>query len=411
MIRDALITLLGLVNEMSPFLLIGFLFAGLLHVLVPKKFYRKYLAPENFKSVALASLFGVPLPLCSCGVIPTAMSLRAEGVSRSATIAFLTATPQTGIDSILATYAVFGMAFAVVRPIAALIIALLTGLIATFVFRKQPETQVVNNTTCDLPASNKKTNKVFSILKYGYFNMIQDIGGHLVVGLLIAGLITVAVPDSFLLKFANYPLLEMLAMLLVSIPMYVCSTGSIPVAAALMLKGISPGAALVMLIAGPATNMASILVIRKVMGNKSLWIFLLGIITGAVGFGLIINNLMPAEWFDPIQQGRACCTAQTPWWKWTSTIIFSALLINALLFKYFFKRKTNKKMAQFVTYKVGGMSCNHCKNRVESNVKEIEGVTNATVDLAKGELYVEGNVSEETIQKKIDDLGYIFQGK
>lgn len=394
---------------MSPYLLLGFLFAGILHVLVPKKFFRNYLSQENFRSVFLSALFGVPLPLCSCGVIPTAMSLRREGVSKGATIAFLTATPQTGIDSILATYAVLGLSFAVMRPIAALATALMTGLVATRVFKKKPDIPEFNRETCRMP-ENEKGRKWLNIFKYGYVTMLQDIGLHLIVGLILAGIITVAVPDAFLLRFADHPLLEMIAVLLVSIPMYVCATGSIPIAAALMLKGLSPGAALVFLMAGPATNMAAIMVIRKVMGNKSLWLYLLGIITGAMCFGLIIDTCMPAEWFQPQSRDILSAHAATPWWKWAATTLLLLLLFHALIRKYIDNHKKSKIAGASVSYKISGMKCNHCKDSVETNVRKIKGVKEASVNLDKGELTVVGEVPAEQIQQMVESLGYEFKG-
>lgn len=408
MIRDSIYTLLGIVNEMSPYLLIGFLFAGVLHVLVPRNFYRKYLGKENFKSVFMAALFGIPLPLCSCGVIPTAMSLRREGVSKGATISFLTATPQTGIDSILATYAVFGLSFSIMRPLAALVTALFSGLLASVILRKDREdfSSIVQPQEDKL---EKRSNKLYRILKYGFFDMLQDIGGHLIVGLLIAGLITVFIPDSFILSFSERPLLEMLVVLLISIPMYVCATGSIPIAAALMLKGLSPGAALVLLMAGPATNMAAIMVIKKVMGLKSLWIYLVGIIVGAISFGLIINNFMPHEWFQTVAQADLCCSpAITPWWQWLSSGLFIILLSYALICKYFKKVKTIE-MEKSVVYKVSGMSCNHCKNSVEQNVKKIKNVSEALVNLEKGELSVTGTAEREQIKNVVESLGFTFE--
>lgn len=410
-IKDMLNTLMGMMNGMSPYLLLGFLFAGILHVFVPKQFYRKHLSKENFKSVLLSALFGIPLPLCSCGVIPTAMSLRREGVSRAATISFLTATPQTGIDSILATYAIFGAAFAVLRPVAALVTAILSGMVVALAFRKRPDKFEESQTSCPTTTEHGGKHKLLNIFKYGFVDMIQDLGGHLIVGLLLAGLITVAVPDSFLLKFADYPLLEMLVVLLFAIPMYVCSTGSIPIAAALMLKGLSPGAALVFLMAGPASNMASIMVIRKVMGYKSLWLYLAGVVAGSLGFGMLVNTFMPAEWFNPAIHGNVHAGLATPWWKWTATAIFTILLIHALIRKYIHNAKKDKVMKETIIYRVNGMVCNHCKNSVETNISKLDGVTNAEVDLGKCELSVTGTTDETIIRKTIESLGYEFKGK
>ena len=210
---------LMVVNQMSPFLLLGFLIAGVLHVFVPKRFYARYLSGSNRLAVVYAALLGVPLPLCSCGVIPTAIGLRNERASKGAVASFLIATPQTGIDSILATYSLMGLGFAVVRPVAAMVTGICGGLLVNRF--------VSDNTGCDrcnTTASAPAGNRLWRVLHYAYFQMIQDIGLRLIVGLLIAALISVAVPDEFFLRFAHQPILQMLAVLLIAVPMYICST-------------------------------------------------------------------------------------------------------------------------------------------------------------------------------------------
>ena len=226
---------LHIINEMSPYLLLGFLIAGILHVFVPKNFYAKYLSRDNKFSVLWAALLGVPLPLCSCGVIPTAIGLKNERASKGAVASFLIATPQTGIDSILATFSMMGLGFAIVRPVAALITGACGGLLVNR-FVKDDDTGTSVTSTCSV----ERGNRIWRVFKYAYFDMIQDIGLRLVIGLLLAALINIAVPDEFFLTFGNYPLLQMLVILVIAVPMYICSTGSIPVAAALMMKGLSP---------------------------------------------------------------------------------------------------------------------------------------------------------------------------
>ena len=397
-----------LIVGMVPFLMFGFLCAGLLHVIVPQRFYTNYLSKNSFSSIVWAALFGIPLPLCSCGVLPTAMSLRKEGASKGATVAFLTATPQTGIDSILATYSVFGLAFTVIRPIAALVTSLFSG---GFVAIFDTETQQEEQQTCNACETNNQSseNRIVAALRYGYVTMLQDLGGRIVIGLLLAGAITIAVPDSFLLQFTNYPLLEMLAVTLIAVPMYVCATGSIPIAAALMLKGLTPGAALVFLMAGPAVNFASVLVVKKVMGTRTVILYLLSIVLGAFFFGFMIDSYMPREWFSVLQTTKDCCQVAIPLWKTGLSVIFFLLIINALLMKY--KHKTIQTMGQTATYKVIGMSCNHCKMSVETNIAKLAGVTSAQVDLAAGTVVVEGTVTDEEVQKTVESLGFTFGGK
>lgn len=411
--EDSLLALWQMVTKMTPFLFLGFLFAGILHVAVPKRFFTNYLSQNSFKSVFLAALFGIPLPLCSCGVLPTAMSLRKEGASKGATTAFLTATPQTGIDSILATYSVFGLAFTIIRPIAALVTSLFSGCFVT-IFDKDDAHDVAHydGDSCGCEVREEPRTfwqKVIAALRYGYFTMLQDIGGHLMVGLIIAGIIAIAIPDSFLLQFADNPLLEMLAVTIVAIPMYVCATGSIPIAAALMLKGLSPGAALVFLMAGPAVNFASMIVIKKVMGMKSMLIYILSIVIGACTFGLVIDLLLPAEWFRVIDSSADCCAVTVPVWKTIATIAFLLLVVNALVWKHR-KQENISDMNNSTIFIVGGMSCNHCKNSVETNLAKLSGVTSATADLATGEVVVEGSVSADEVKKTIESIGFEYKG-
>ena len=398
----------NLINEMSPYLLLGFGFAGILHAFVPARIYRRYLGKADFRSVLWAALIGVPLPLCSCGVIPTAMSLRKEGASRGATTSFLISTPQTGLDSILATAALLGIPFAVMRPVAALVTGLLGGLLVNAFTRRDPDDNVCSG-QCATEQTVRKGfgGRLLDALRYGFVDMIQDIGRWLIIGLVIAGLITVFIPDDFFLFFLRYagtPLASMAVVLAISIPMYVCATGSIPIAAALMLKGITPGAALVLLMAGPASNMASMLVIRKVMGRKTMWIYLLSITLGAIGFGLIIDYLLPAEWFtQSIVQSHACCHEQPALFKVICSIVLGMLLTYALIKRFTIKKDKTMDKREF---KVEGMMCNHCRANVESAIKSVDGVTDVSVDLASGTASVQGSASDESIIQAITSRGY-----
>lgn len=394
--------ILLLINEMSPYLLLGFLLAGLMHAFIPGRYYTRFLSKPTLGSVINAAIFGIPLPLCSCGVIPTAMSLRKEGASRGAVTSFLIATPQTGIDSIIATFSLMGVPFAVIRPIAALITAVLGGwMVNTFVslrdrraHREMAEgtivkTEETETCTCHCHCHENKAEsccpegdsddhhhhhhhsgehhhhsshhhsshhhsssaschchdrkipetiggKIVEALRYAFLDMMSDIGKWLVIGLVVAGLITIYVPDEVFTIFKDNTMASMILVLIISIPMYLCATGSIPIAVVLMLKGLTPGAALVLLMAGPACNMASILVIRKGLGFRTLVIYILSIVIGAVFFGCLIDWLQYSGMIDftsrvsqtmEIKEGGAGII------KWTSTIVLTLLLLFNLLFK------------------------------------------------------------------------------
>lgn len=327
-----------LINEMSPFLLLGFLLAGLMHAFIPRVVYSRYLGGKGFRPVLFGALFGVPLPLCSCGVIPTAMSLRREGASKGSTASFLIATPETGVDSIIATYSLLGLPFAVIRPIAAFCNAILGGCLIDRFDRKEivKEASEEECPSCCCHGDGEAKGivaKLKSALHFGFVEMMQDIGKWLIVGLVVAGLITVCVPDDFFALFRGNTQLSMLLVLCIAIPMYICATGSIPIAVALMLKGLTPGAALVLLMAGPACNMATILVIRKAMGNRSLVLYLLSIITMAIVWGHIVDYLLPSEWFTTALQGASCSHQEgNTWISIASTIILLVLLLHACIF-------------------------------------------------------------------------------
>lgn len=401
--------MLYLYLEMAPYLILGFLIAGILHAFVPQTLYRKWLAGDDVKSVLLSLLFGIPLPLCSCGVIPTAVSMRKEGASRGATTAFLIGTPQTGVDSIAATYSVLGLPFAILRPVAALVTGLFGGIITNrFADGDSPQS---DSAECQVPAARDRSfaGRCRAALEYGFSEMIQDIGRWLIIGLVLAGLITAFVPDGFFVSLADQPLLNMLLVLVIAVPMYVCATGSIPIAAALMLKGLSPGAALVFLMAGPATNMASLLVMGKTLGRRQTIIYLVSIIAGAIAFGMCADYLMPREWFT----GRLMSDIHShchhtegtavPWWQIASGIVLGALLTRAMILRFGSKKtqKTNK-----MKFKVTGMMCNHCKAHVKNAIEAVKGVTAVEVDLASGIATVEGDASAQDVIAAVEATGY-----
>ena len=420
-----------LTNEMSPYLLLGFLLAGLMHEFLPSTLYTNHLGKNNFRSVFLSAMFGVPLPLCSCGVIPTAMGLRREGASKGATVSFLIATPQTGVDSIIATYSLMGLPFAIIRPIAAFLTAILGGTLVNKTERQTDSSRThraMEGNRCsagDKSAPSRGTGeRVRSMLTYAFVEMMEDIGKWLVTGLIIAGIITAAVPDSWFVAFQNNSLYSILFVLLFSIPMYLCATGSIPIALALMMKGLTPGAALVLLMAGPASNVASILVINKVLGRKTLAIYLLSIISGAIIFALGIDYLLPAEWFTaPLSRMQDCCAEQPGWFSILCTVLMILLLLNALSPKKFpgyhhhchchdcddTDDNTQCSISDSqcsMEYDITGMNCHHCAANAQKAIAGVDGVKQVTISLEEGKAYVSGNFKEDDILQAIESLGF-----
>ncbi len=403
-----------MLHEMSPYLLLGFLIAGLLHAFVPTSVYARYLSGTGWHSVVAAALFGIPLPLCSCGVLPTAVSLRRGGASRAASTSFLIATPQTGVDSIAATYSMMGLPFAILRPVAALVTAMLGGNVVGAIERNgnlEQEGQCGDSCTMAEPLKPTLLGRVWEALRYGFYEMIQNIGRWLVLGLVVATLITVLVPDDFFQTYARWPLLNMLIIVMVAVPMYICATGSIPIAAALMLKGLSPGCALVMLMAGPAANMASMLVISQSFGRKAMWAYLASIVAGAIGFGVLVDYWpgLREVFFNAMPHHHGAMSHEMPvgWLNWVCSIFLMVMLVVGITTNYVisYHIKHNKTITM-KEYKVKGMMCNHCKATVEKGLAQLEGAEKVTVDLAQGIAYVEGYVDPEAVRRKVTELGF-----
>ena len=258
---------------MAPYLLLGMFFAGILHTFLGQDFIARHLGRGVFGSILKATLFGIPLPICSCGVIPVAASLKREGGGTSATLSFLVSTPTTGVDSIFATYSLMGPLFAVFRPVVAFISGLVVGGL-NLIFNPEKEKVIDSHRHTLLPPSFKMQ----EIFRYGFGELAHDVGQWLLIGVIIGGVLTVAIPDDMLFGYFSNPLFHFLIMLILAIPLYVCATGSIPIAAALLGKGFSPGAALVFLIAGLATNVVTLSFVYSKLGKRAFYIYLTTII-------------------------------------------------------------------------------------------------------------------------------------
>lgn len=406
-----------ILSEMAPYLLLGFFFAGLLHLLFPKKKVRKYMGQNNFRSIFNAALVGIPLPLCSCGVIPTSISFYKHGASKASTVSFLISTPQTGVDSIFVTYSMLGLPMAIIRPIVAFITGLLGGLVTKKMDPEKAEVALGNNDIDDeMPKGFFP--KIKEMFRYSFLEFLQDISTWLIVGLLIAAVIAVLVPDDFFADKIPNQFVGMLAMLIISGPIYICATASVPVAAVLMLKGFSPGAALVLLMAGPATNAATITMIGKVLGKKSLFSFIGTVIAGALLSGLFIDYVLPPRWFIISEHfGHLGHTHEMlpEWLKIGSAMLLTLLIINGYIQKFISTLKIKSQsitqqgfsLGNIQTLHVSGMTCNHCKANVENSVKSSEGIEEATVDLSSGTVIIKGNSFDlEKIKSGIESIGY-----
>jgi uncharacterized membrane protein YraQ (UPF0718 family) len=333
-----------LIAAMAPYLLFGFLAAGLLHWLIRPSYIQQQLGKPGFAGVVKAALLGVPLPLCSCSVIPVAGSLRNNGASRAATAAFLSSTPQTGIDSMLATYALMGGPFAIIRVGVAFLSGLLSG---ALINRFAPETPTFKPVSapiftplkeapaacCAKPASPD----LKAGLRHGLLTLPADLAPALALGLLLAGLLTVLLPDHWLGTQINTLLAAYSFATLLSLPLYVCATASIPLAYALLMAGLSPGAALVFLIVGPATNTTTVIAAWKMLGSKATLLYLAGLLLVAWIAGAAFDALS-GNW-DLSGHAHAHETSLELWQH------FAGALLVALLLGAWLQNRRSKKQA------------------------------------------------------------------
>ena len=502
-----------LFSEMAPFLLLGFLLAGILHVWVPNHLYVPKIAKSNFASVLWAALFGVPLPICSCGVIPTSIAIRKEGASKGASVSFLISTPATGVDSILATYSLLGLPFAILRPVAAFVTALFGGVLTNFATRGEVVENAVAEKHGDSAAKHEHhdhehhhhdhdghcecggdehehceccdhddcdddcecdghehgccccgnldthdatfVEKVKETFRYGLVNMVGDVSKWLIIGLVLGALISAFVPNELFLALRENPILCMVCVLLLAMPMYTCATGSIPLALALVAKGITPGAALVLLMAGPATSIASMLVVGKAFGKRTLVAYLFSIAFGAMFFGFIVDTFFMDTFLSAmLPQGSAECHGHEA--LGVFDYICAGLLAAFMIYAKFAHKgcdghcgcgcgesckcadscehdhdhcecehhhhDASTSSATLVhnehvskTYRVNGMNCSHCKACVEKAVRPLDGVVFAEADVSSKSLHVEwhddDDIDVSTLKTAVEEACFEFGGE
>ena len=382
--------------EMSPFLMLGFLISGLLYIIISKETITNNLGKPGALSVIKAAIFGVPMPLCSCGVIPVAASLYKRGASKGATLSFLISTPQTGVDSILITYGMLGPVFAMTRPVIALITGVIGGLFTEQINSEDYTTSIKTN-----HKHPKKTLK--DAIKYAFISLPQDIAGPLIKGILMAGLITLLIPDNFFQDYGITGWSAMILMAVLSIPMYICATASVPIAAGLISSGIEPGAAFVFLMAGPATNIATISVIINTLGKKIVYIYLSTIFTCSIISGALINKFIIINLNSMHHQMN-----HNHWLNILSGLLLLAVCIYAISSKFFIKDVIeNLKIKADLSFIVKGMTCNHCKETVTEAINTCDGIQDVTINLESGQTFIYGNnLNKQHIITSINNVGY-----
>nr|WP_193216540.1 MULTISPECIES: SO_0444 family Cu/Zn efflux transporter [unclassified Pseudoalteromonas] len=358
----------------APWLLLGLFIAGLIKVYLPKNFLIKHLGKEGFVSTVKAALIGAPMPLCSCGVIPAALGLRRAGASKSATTAFLVSTPETGVDSISVSYVLLGPFMAVIRPIAAITSAIVAGLLVgrdkgatpeesahkhdvketccskkepkveiSYCSKKEPESKPVKVACCSenkhqTPHNHEgsigePSSRIFEALHFSCTKLLQDTAKWLLIGLFFAALIQSFVPNDFFTQWGT-GILAMVVVVLISIPMYICATASTPIAAGLLLSGVSPGAVLVFMLAGPATNIATLGVVINELGKRAVAAYLTGVIGIAIIFGLLTDFLVETYGIEVAPMLGEENHVLPHWLMQAFAILLIALLIRLVVLRF-----------------------------------------------------------------------------
>ena len=382
--------------ELAPWLLLGMVVAGVLHVVVPNNLIQRHL--RGRAGVLKAVLLGVPLPLCSCGVIPAGLGLKKDGASDGAAVGFLIATPQTGVDSIFVSASFLGWPFALFKVGAALATGLLGGWLTDAVGSRSDAVEIKTSTTDSGPGG------VRGAVEHAV-EILSGIWRWLVFGVVVSAALTVYLPDGSLGSLVTFGVVgTTVAVLAVSVPLYVCATASVPIAAALVAGGMPAGAALIFLMAGPATNMATIGAIYRGMGGRVLAVYLTTIIVGSTGFALAFDFLL--------ESGPATAMAHhehATWWAMASAVLLLGLL------GWFAVRDVRRWLKGWLagrsegpTLEVGvdGMNCNNCVNKLTGLLEKEEGIDSVVISLEDKRAVIRGDIDLERVHRTIRDAGF-----
>ncbi len=395
--------------ELSPSLLLGLAIAGLLHVFLPMGLIRKSMAGANLKSVINAVLVGAPMPLCSCGVVPTALGLRNEGASKGAATGFLISTPQTGVDSILVSATMLGWPFALFKVGAAVVTGLLGGTIVNAIDKEKEE-----NASSFRPLSNAQMStlgfgaRLIEAVRYALIELLGAIDLWIIIGVIVSALISVLIPSGSLsdISWLN-GIGGMLTVLAIAMPMYVCTTGSVPIAASLIAAGMPMGSALVFLMAGPATNVATMGAVYRSLGKKVLVVYVGVVAIMSVSLGYVFDFVLGSAPTGLSMNHHV----DAGWWQIALAVLMSGLLLwlvaRRLHKKFFSKALTESADDGALIMEVGGMTCNHCASTVKNAIEADPDVEQAIVDLSSGRVKIVGSLlNKDKLGDVIERAGY-----
>jgi uncharacterized membrane protein YraQ (UPF0718 family)/copper chaperone CopZ len=389
--------------ELSPSLLLGLLIAGLLHAYLPEGLVQRSLSGSDWRSVVRATFIGVPLPLCSCGVIPTALGLRRDGASPGAATAFLISTPQTGVDAVLVSAAFLGWPFAIFKLLAAFVTGILGGLLTNR--WASSNKHAISTGGSQASTASAAHRSLSGALRYAIFDLLGAIDRWLIFGVLAAALVTTLTPEDFFATQSwSSGWLGLLVVLGISLPLYVCTTASVPIAASLIAAGLPAGSALVFLMAGPATNLATMGAVYRTLGWRVLTIYLATVIAASLAFGLLFEQILSVD-LGGLQahhhQGSGLSLAAT-------------LVLLALLGLLEFRRQQSRRAGGVgesnqdgLMLEVSGMSCGHCVASVKQALEGVDRVEQATPELSSGRVWLQASgVEVEALRAAVEQAGF-----
>jgi uncharacterized protein len=393
-VMDFMLSLWNTAQELAPWLFLGAAISALMHRFLPPGFIRRHLS--GYGGVLKAVGLGVPLPLCSCGVIPAGIGLKKDGASDGSSIAFLISTPQTGVDSVLVSAAFLGWPFALFKVGSAALTGIVGGGLVELTSRGKPETETAAEETSGGAISQPSWKAAG---EHG-IQLLRSIWGWLLFGMLLSAAIEALVPGSMLSALpAGW---SSLAALAVSVPLYVCATASVPIAAALVAGGLPLGAALVFLMAGPATNAATIGAVRKEFGGRATAIYLSTVVIGSMGLGTCFDFLLaPAA-----VEGHAGMDHQT-WWGTLSAALLGLSICAFAIEEALHRMKVGiGREAGALSVEVEGMSCQGCVRKLERMLGENAEIEEAEVQLSPGRAVVQGSISQEALIRLVSEAGF-----
>ena len=322
----------------APFLMLGLFLSGLIHVFISTDRIKKSLGGKGFSGIFKSSLYGIPLPLCSCAVIPTAATLKKSGASNSATSSFLISTPESGIDSIAMTYGMMDLPMTIIRPIAAFLSAFFAGTMQLMFNNEDILIEEEQKSCCKKNSSNDSNNneltfaqKMKKSFHFSFIELMDDLAFWLAVGIFAGALINFLVPPNFFEGLDG--ILGRVVILAIGVPLYICASATTPVAASLVMKGMSPGMALLILLVGPATNVSNILVIGKYIGKKGIMINVFSIVVIALIMSFVTDYIYTSFSLPVNFKVEAHEHAHTSILDIILTVSFVILLLRSLLLK------------------------------------------------------------------------------